>query len=237
MINFTLQKNLSKMSKCEQCIVREFSSLKALNKDELIKLAECKTSRLVKKGEVIFEEGENVNGIFCVKDGVCKLTKLSPNGKDHIVKLVTKGELLGQRSMISDEPVNLTAVALEDMQVCFVPKNEIMGFFDKNNQFSMNVMKTICGDLKESDSQMVNMAQKTVKERLAETLLYLQDTFGKNEDDTLKIQLTRDELASMIGTATESCIRLLSEFNKSGVIELSGKKIIIPNRSKLVQLS
>jgi len=224
------------MSKCEQCIVREFSSLKALNKDELIKLAECKTSRLVKKGEVIFEEGENVNGIFCVKDGVCKLTKLSPNGKDHIVKLVTKGELLGQRSMISDEPVNLTAVALEDMQVCFVPKNEIMGFFDKNNQFSMNVMKTICGDLKESDSQMVNMAQKTVKERLAETLLYLQDTFGKNEDDTLKIQLTRDELASMIGTATESCIRLLSDFNKSGLIEIKGKKIILKDIPKLKKM-
>lgn len=224
------------MSKCEQCIVREFSSLKALNKDELVKLAECKTSRLVKKGEVIFEEGENVNGIFCIKDGVCKLTKLSPNGKDHIVKLVTKGELLGQRSMISDEPVNLSAVALEDMQVCFVPKNEIMGFFDKNNQFSMNVMKTICGDLKESDSQMVNMAQKTVKERLAETLLYLQDTFGKNEDDTLKIQLSRDELASMIGTATESCIRLLSDFNKSGLIEIKGKKILLKDIPKLKKM-
>jgi CRP-like cAMP-binding protein len=224
------------MSKCEQCIVREFSSLKALNKDELVKLAECKTSRLVKKGEIIFEEGENVNGIFCIKDGVCKLTKLSPNGKDHIVKLVTKGELLGQRSMISDEPVNLSAVALEDMQVCFVPKNEIMGFFDKNNQFSMNVMKTICGDLKESDSQMVNMAQKTVKERLAETLLYLQDTFGKNEDNTLKIQLTRDELASMIGTATESCIRLLSDFNKLGLIEIKGKKITLKDVAKLKKM-
>jgi CRP-like cAMP-binding protein len=224
------------MSKCEQCIVREFSSLKALNKEELVKLAECKTSRLVKKGEVIFEEGENVNGIYCVKDGVCKLTKLSPNGKDHIVKLVAKGELLGQRSMISDEPVNLSAVALEDMQVCFVPKNEIMGFFDNNNQFSMNVMRTICGDLKEADSQMVNMAQKTVKERLAETLLYLQDTFGKNEDGTLKIQLTRDELASMIGTATESCIRLLSDFNKLELIELKGKKIILKDIPKLKKM-
>jgi CRP-like cAMP-binding protein len=224
------------MSKCEQCIVREFSSLKALNKEELVKLAECKTSRLVKKGEVIFEEGENVNGIFCVKDGVCKLTKLSPNGKDQIVKLVAKGELLGQRSMISEEPVNLTAVALEDMQVCFIPKSEIMGFFDKNNQFSMNVMRTICGDLKEADSQMVNMAQKTVKERLAETLLYLQDTFGKNEDDSLKIQLTRDELASMIGTATESCIRLLSDFNKLGLIELKGKKITLKNIAQLKKM-
>jgi CRP-like cAMP-binding protein len=227
----------SKMSKCEQCIVREFSSLKALNKDELVKLSDCKTSHIVKKGEVIFEEGDTINGIYCVKDGICKLTKLSPNGKDHIVKLIKKGELLGQRSMISDEPVNLTAVALEDMQVCFIPKSEVMGFFDKNNQFSMNVMKTICGDLKEADDQMVNMAQKTVKERLAETLIYLHDTFGKNEDNTLKVQLSRDELASMIGTATESCIRLLSDFNKSGLIELSGKKIILKDISKLKKIA
>jgi CRP-like cAMP-binding protein len=225
------------MSKCEQCIVREFSSLKALNKDELLKLSDCKTSITIKKGENIFEEGENVNGIFCIKDGVCKLTKLSPNGKDHIVKLVTKGELLGQRSMISDEPANLSAIALEDMQVCFIPKNDVMGFFDKNNQFSMNVMKTICGDLRISDEHMVNMAQKSVKERLAETLIYLHDTFGTNTDKTLKLQLSRDELASMIGTATESCIRLLSDFNKLGLIELVGKKIVLKDIQKLKKLA
>jgi CRP-like cAMP-binding protein len=225
------------MSKCEQCIVREFSSLKALTKDELLKLSECKTSHIIKKGEVIFEEGENVNGIYCIKDGVCKLTKLSANGKDHIVKLVTKGELLGQRSMISDEPVNLSAVALEDMQVCFIPKSEVMGYFDKNNQFSMNVMKSICGDLKEADDHMVNLAQKTVKERLAETLLYLNNTFGKNKDNSLKIQLSRDELASIIGTATESCIRLLSDFKKLGLIELTGKKIILKDINALKKLA
>jgi CRP-like cAMP-binding protein len=128
------------MSKCEQCIVREFSSLKALNKEELVKLSDCKTSHTIKKGDVIFEEGDTINGIYCIKDGVCKLTKLSPNGKDHIVKLIKKGELLGQRSMISDEPVNLSAIALEDMEVCFIPKSEVMGFFDKNNQFSMNMI-------------------------------------------------------------------------------------------------
>ncbi|MGZ9735887.1 Crp/Fnr family transcriptional regulator [Flavobacterium sp. GNP002] len=225
------------MSKCEQCIVREFSSLKALTKDELIKLSDCKTSHIIKKGEVIFEEGENVNGIYCIKDGVCKLTKLSANGKDHIVKLVTKGELLGQRSMISDEPVNLSAVALEDMQVCFIPKSEVMGYFDKNNQFSMNVMKSICGDLKEADDNMVNLAQKTVKERLAETLLYLNDTFGKNEDNSLKVQLSRDEIASIIGTATESCIRLLSDFKKLGLIELTGKKIVLKDINSLKKLA
>ena len=225
------------MSKCEQCIVREFSSLKALNKEELLHLSECKESYTIKKGDVIFEEGDTINGIYCIKDGVCKMSKLSANGKDHIVKLITKGELLGQRSIISDEPVNLSAVALEDMEVCFIPRAEVMGFFDKNNQFSMNVMKTICGDLKEADLHSVNMAQKTVKERLAETLLYLSDTFGKNEDDSLKVQLSREELASMIGTATESCIRLLSDFNKLGLIEKKKKKITLKEIGKLKKMA
>ena len=225
------------MSKCEQCIVREFSSLKALTKDELLHMAECKTSYTIKKGEPIFEEGESINGVFCVKDGVCKLSKLSANGKDQIVKLVKPGELLGQRSLISDEPANLSAVALEDMQVCFIPKTEIMGFFNQNNQFSMNVMKTICGDLKEADDHMVSMAQKSVKERLAETLIYLEENFGKTEDGCLKLQLSREELAGMIGTATESCIRLLSELNKAGLIELDGKRIKITDRNKLRRLA
>jgi CRP/FNR family transcriptional regulator, polysaccharide utilization system transcription regulator len=225
------------MGKCEQCIVRQFSALKALSKEELLRMADCKTSYTIKKGESIFEEGETTNGVFCVKDGVCKMTKLSANGKDQIVKLAKSGELLGQRSMISDEPANLSAVALEDMEVCFVPKSEIMQFFNQNNQFSMNMMKTICGDLKDADDHMVSMAQKSVKERLAETLLYLQDSFGTNDDGSLRIQLSREELAGMIGTATESCIRLLSEFNKNGWVDLTGKKITIKNKNQLKKIS
>ncbi len=225
------------MSKCEQCIVREFSSLKALSKDELLKMSDCKVTYTIKKGEAIFEEGEVTNGIYCISEGICKLSKLSANGKDQIVKLVKSGELLGQRSMISDEPANLSAIALEDMQVCFIPKSDVLGFFNENNQFSMAVMKTICGDLKEADDHMVSLAQKSVKERLAETLLYLEDNFGKNEDNTLKVQLSREELAGMIGTATESCIRLLSEFNKNKLIELVGKKIALVDRNKLKRMA
>lgn len=165
------------------------------------------------------------------------MTKLSANGKDQIVKLVTKGELLGQRSMISDEPVNLTAIALEDMQVCFIPKSDVMNLFNDNNKFSLNVMRSVCGDLKEADDHMVSLAQKNVKQRLAETLLYLETTFGTNSDGSLHIQLSREELAGMIGTATESCIRLLSEFNKLGFIALNGKKISITDKAKLKRIS
>ncbi|MDI9256719.1 Crp/Fnr family transcriptional regulator [Flavobacterium sedimenticola] len=225
------------MSKCEQCIVRQFSSLKALSKDELLKMAECKTSYTIKKGEPIFEEGEVTNGIYCVKDGVCKLSKLSSNGKDQIVKLVKPGELLGQRSMISEEPANLSAVAMEDMEVCFIPKSEVLQFFTQNNQFSMNVMRTICGDLKEADDHMVNLAQKNVKERLAGTLIYLEENFNTDTEGALRLQLSREELAGMIGTATESCIRLLSELKKEGLIDLIGKKIKIIDKNKLRRLA
>lgn len=224
-------------SKCEQCIVRELSSLKALNKEELLRMADCKTSYTVKKGDPLFEEGETLNGIYCVKDGVAKMSKLSANGKDQIVKLVKKGELLGQRSLISEEATNLSAVAIEDMQVCFIPKAEVLKFFNENNQFSLNMMKSVCGDLREADDHMVDMAQKTVKQRLAHTLLHLEKDFGTNEDGSLKIQLSREEIAGMIGTATESCIRLLSEFNKDGLIELNGKKIILVNKNMLQKMS
>ena len=224
------------MGKCEQCIVREFSAIKALNKDELLRIADCKTSYSIKKGETVFNEGDALNGIYCIKDGVCKLSKLSDNGKDQIVKLVKKGELLGQRSLISEESTNLSAIAIEDMQVCFIPKQEILQFFNENNQFSLNMMKSVCGDLKDADDNMVNLAQKTVKQRLAETLLKLESDFGIHEDGSLKIQLSREEIAGMIGTATESCIRLLSEFNKEGWITLQGKKITVTNKKELQRL-
>lgn len=224
------------MSKCEQCIVREFSALKALNKGELLRIADCKTSYVVKKGETIFDEGDSLNGIYCIKDGVCKLSKLSDNGKDQIVKLVKKGELLGQRSLISEESTNLSAVAIEDMEVCFIPKQEILHFFNENNQFSLNMMKAVCSDLKDADDSMVNLAQKTVKQRLAETLLKLEADFGTDDDGSLKLQLSREEIAGMIGTATESCIRLLSEFNKEGWITLQGKKITLSKKKELQKM-
>lgn len=225
------------MSNCEQCIVREFSALKTLTKDEVVSMSKCKTASTIKKGEALFVEGENVNGVFCIKEGVCKMTKLSANGKDQIVKLTQRGELLGQRSLISDEPANLSAIAVEDMEVCFIPKSEILGFFNNNNAFSMSVMKSVCGDLKEADDTLVNLAQKNVKERLAQTLIYLEDNFGVFEDKSLRLQLSREEIASIIGTATESCIRLLSEFKKAGLIELNGKKITILDKVKLKRIT
>ena len=215
------------MGKCEQCIIKQFNSLKSLNKEELIRISGCKTSRLVKKGEIIFEEGEIINGVYCVRNGICKLSKLSENGKDQIVKMVVKGQLLGQRSLITEEPSNLQAMALNDMEVCFIPKNEIISDLQSNSKFSFDVLKDMAQDLKEADNIIVNMAQKTVRQRLAETLVYIHDSFGINPDKTLSILLSREDFANIVGTATESAIRVLSQFKKEGLISTIGKQIKI----------
>ena len=224
------------MSKCDQCIIRQFNSLKALTKDELIRISGCKTSKIIKKGDIIFEEGETLNGVFCVKDGICKLSKLSANGKDQIVKLVVKGDLLGQRSLIGDESANLSAVALNDMEVCFIPKHEIMADLQNNSNFSMDVLQQMAHDLKESDNVIVNMAQKSVKQRLAESLLYIHNHFGNNEDGFLSVVLSREDYANIVGTATESAIRILSQLKKEGLISTSGKQIKIEDLEGLKRI-
>ena len=214
---FLLNFQILGMSKCEQCIIKQFNSLKALTKEELVRVSNCKTSRRIKKGEIIFEEGEAVNGIYCVKDGICKLSKLSENGKDQIVKMVVKGQLIGQRSLVTDENSNLKAIALNDMEVCFIPKSEIIADLQKNPSFSYNMLKDMAQDLKESDDIIVNMAQKSVRQRLAETLIYIHESFGVNPDKTLSVLLSREDFANIVGTATESAIRVLSQFKKEGL--------------------
>ena len=225
------------MGNCEQCIVRELSSLKALSKDELIHLANCKDSVTVKKGEVIFNEGDVMNGVYCIKEGTCKLVKMNSNGKDTIIKLITKGELLGQTSILTEEKSTLSAIAVDDMRVCFIPKNEILGFIDNNKSFSFEVTKNVCKNLNDATNFAVNHTHKTVKERLAISLLEILNSAGTDNEGYLNLQLTREEIASMVGTATESCIRLLAELKKENLIDLKGKKIKILKLNELRNLA
>lgn len=225
------------MSKCEQCIIRQFNSLKSLTKDELVRIAGCKTSKTIKKGEVLFEEGEHINGVFCIKDGVCKVSKMSDNGRDQIVNLVRKGDLLGERSLINDEASNLKAIAVNDMEICFIPKEEIVRDLENNPKFTMDILKNMASSLKNADNFIVDMAQKTVKQRLAATLLSLDSKFAKNKNGSLDILLSREDIANIIGTATESAIRLLSEFKKKKLIDLKGKEVFILDTQTLKDIS
>ncbi|MEE9364159.1 MAG: Crp/Fnr family transcriptional regulator [Cellulophaga sp.] len=225
------------MGRCESCIIRQFNSLRAMSKEELKKVSDTKITKFIKKGEAIFEEGEKLNGVYCVRSGISKLSKLSANGKDQIVKLATQGEVLGQRSVIATETANLSAVAVSDMEVCFIPKEQILNTLQKNPNFAVEVLRHMAHDLKEADDVIVNMSQKTVKQRIAEAFIYLKNNFGEDAEGFLNLTLPREDIANVVGTATESAIRIISEFKKKNLLKTSGKRIGIANEKGLQDLA
>lgn len=224
------------MGNCRQCIVKEISSLKSLSSQELKCISEHKGEVFFKKGDVIFKEGSILNGVYCVKKGKCKLTKLSPNGKEQIVKFIKDGDMLGYRSVLGDQPVSLSVSALEDVAACFIPKQNIFAALQQNKNFSKDLFKVVCHDLKKANITIASMAQKTARERLAETLIFLDETFGEDKDGCINVVLSRVELASAVGTATESVIRLLSEMKNDRLISLEGKQIKIMDRAALKRI-
>ena len=225
------------MSKCQHCIAKQFNSMNSLTKEELKHVSDCKKDKSYKKGDVIFNEGTILNGVYCVRSGFCKLTKLNANGNDQTVKLLGVGDIIGQRSIISSEKTNLSAIALNDIELCFVPKEEIINGLQNNRDFSLDVLQHLAYDLKEAEDDLVNMAQKSVKQRLSETLLYLHDHFGTDQDGFLSVMLSREDYANIVGTATESAIRILSQFKKDGYISTSGKHIEIVDYDGLKELN
>lgn len=231
-LNFEGQ-SLKGMSSCEHCIARQLNSMKSLTKDELREVSACKSMQSYKKGDIIFSENEMLNGVYCVRKGICKLTKLSANGKDQTVKLLGEGDLIGQRSIISEERTNLSAIALNDVKVCFVPKEQILNTIKSNQDFSFKVLQNLAQDLRGAEDDLINMAQKTVRQRLAEALIYVSKSFGVTKDGYLSVNLSREEYASIVGTATESTIRILSQFKKEGLISTQGKNIKIENLNNL----
>ena len=224
-------------NQCDQCIIRHFSSVTKFAEKKLIYSSYCEGIRSLKRGEVLFKEGQYINGVFCIRSGVCKVSKMSVNGRNQIIKLIREGDLIGERSLISEEPSNLQATALNDIEVCFIPKEEIINDLKNDHDFTMNILKRLAVSLKEADNLVVDMAQKTVKQRLAETLLYLDKNFGKSTYDPHDIHLSREDIASLVGTATESVIRWLSSFKRMGIIHLKGKEIYILKPNVLKHLA
>ena len=225
------------MSNCRQCIIKRFNALKTLTQEELEKFSDHKTTLLIKKGENLLTEGNAINGLYCIRDGKGKMTKLNTNGKEQIIKFIKGGDILGHRSILSEELVGLNAIALEDMHVCFIPKGDILDTIKENANFSLDLMRNISQQLNDANTSISQMAQKPVKDRLAETLLYLEEIFGVDNEACIDVTLTREEIANTIGTATESAIRLLSNLKKDGVIDLIGKKIKISNKNALKNIS
>ena len=204
-----------------------------LTDDELQDISFNKITETYKRGSIIYSEGNRMKGFYCVQSGIIKIYKTGFDGKEQIIRFAQHGDLIGYRSVVSNEPACTTTEVLEAAVLFHIPTNILLNLVKTNGNFAVALMKLTCKELGEANSYLTDIAQKTVKERLAEILLQLYSDFDEDAEGILKISLTREELSNIVGTATESIIRLLSEFKNNGLIELNGRKIKILDKPGL----
>jgi CRP-like cAMP-binding protein len=221
---------------CEHCQHRVPPIFWKAEPHNLAEIDAVKVCSLYRKGQVIFHEGAYPFGIYCINSGKIKLSHSGDDGRDQIIRLVKAGDVIGYKALLSGERYTATAIALEDAAVCFIPKDLFLNILQKDAGLSFEMMRILSSELRKAELKITHLAQKPVRERLAETLLFIRETYGLEEDgQTLNVRLSREEIANLVGTATESAIRLLSEFRKEGLIELQGKKIRLMNMEDIVK--
>jgi len=223
---------------CSQCQhkVEGNSLFCCLNLDEMEKIGDAKRNMYFKKGQTIFNEGNHPHGFYCIHQGKVKIHKLGEEGKDQIVRLANETNFIGYRSILSNDVYMASATALEDTHICYIPKEVIINLIKSNTTFSFSLLGLLSDDLKMAEKKIINMAQKQVRERMAEAILLLKEAYGFKEDGiSINSSLTRKELANIAGTTTETSIRILSEFQKDKLLELDGKQIRIINLDQLIR--
>jgi len=225
------------ISFCDKCAFDTNSVFRFLTRDEMDRLNFEKDYRHYKRGDILYHEGNRISGFYCINSGIIKVFKTGVDGKEQIIRFARKGEIIAYRSVLSNEPACTSAKVIEDCQVCFIPSELLIQFVKTNPSFSFEVVKLTCHELAEANSYITDIAQKTVRERVAEVLIQLVKDFGLDEQKYLRITLTREELANIVGTATESVIRLLSEFKSDMLIELNGRRIKILDLKGLEKIS
>ncbi|MFC2119295.1 Crp/Fnr family transcriptional regulator [Bacteroidota bacterium] len=223
---------------CIDCIDNKGSLFYQLKTKEKDLLQAGHSQRLVKKGEIIFREGEFPVGIMCLTKGKVKIFKSGIGGREQIVHLVRPIDLMGYRALFSDECFCASAVALEDSIVCEIYRDNIFSVVKHNPGLSLKIIKYFANELGLSNNRTITLTQKHIRGRLAESLLFLEETYGFEDDfATIQAYLSREDLANLSNMTTSNAIRTLSIFASENVISIDGRRIKILDKNKLERIS
>jgi CRP-like cAMP-binding protein len=200
-------------------------------------IAANKKNFKVKRGELIFNEGDEVKGVYFVYEGIVKVHKKWGPEKELIIRFASEGAIFGHRGLGGNNTYPVSATALEDGVICYIDIDFFESTLKVNTDFTYNLMMFFASELQESERKMRNLAHMSVKGRIAQVLISLQDQFGAKADNSINIELSRQDLASYAGATYETVFRVLNELLKENIIKTSGKKIIINSPSKLLELT
>jgi len=188
----------------------------------------------VKKGELIFKEGEPVKGIYFVYDGKFKIHKRWGNDKELIVRIADKGTIAGHRGLGKNNIYPVSGTAIETAKVCYIDLDFFQTTLKVNNEFTYELMMFFANELQESEKKMRNLAHMPVKGRIAQALLTLKEKFGLTTEGYINITLSRQDFASYTGTTYETVFRILNELIENKIISISNKNILLINPEKLI---
>ncbi|MCU4173685.1 Crp/Fnr family transcriptional regulator [Carboxylicivirga sp. N1Y90] len=216
--------------------LKKLEIFRHLSESETALLLENLHYKELRKGNILYREGCYLNKVILLFDGVVKQKKCGSKGKELIIRFAKGGEILGFRSFLTEELACATAEVMEDVKVAYIEGSCLTQLMKSNSNFSMIMMKHVCGELSATQTFILNVAQKTVRERVAEGLVQLKEVFDVDDDCNLKIPLSRRDLANVVGTVPESVIRMLADFKKENLIEVNGRRIRLMNIQKLTRI-
>jgi CRP/FNR family transcriptional regulator, polysaccharide utilization system transcription regulator len=191
-----------------------------------------------KKNDYIFREGDLPIGMQYLKEGKIKLIKEGIGGREQIIRMITEDGLIGYRSLIAGEAHNGTAVAIDDSEVITIPPDILYNILLRNYRFSLALLKDLAIELGLSNYRTVSLTQKHIRGRLAESLILLKEKYGFEHDNkTLRVYLSREDLANLSNMTSSNAIRTLSTFAGEKVIAMDGRKIKILDLAQLEKIS
>ena len=203
------------------------------NFEDLKNSIESRDVRNYKKKDNIYTEGNHPKGIYFVVKGKVKTYKTNELGKEFITGLYKEGDFFGYLALLEETEYSDSASSLEDCEVCIVPKDEFYSLVYKNAEVSRKFIKLLSNNLHEKEEQLLKIAYNSVRKRVAEALVTLYNRYKKDGEAKFSITISREDLANLAGTATETTIRTLSDFKEEGSVEIQGGTISISDLPKL----
>jgi CRP-like cAMP-binding protein len=231
--------SLSGIFPIEKWDFKSESILAALSPEDFELLTANQTEQVYKKGEIIFREGAYPSGIYFLTSGKAKKYKIDGEGREQIIYVANSGELIGYHAILSEDRYPDSAAALEESTINFIPKEDFLMVLQRSDTLSKRLLKTLSHEFAVLINGLTLFGQRSVRERLALQLVVLREKYKIDFQPGMPviINMSRDDLASLAGTVRENVVRILTEFKQEEILRTEGRKIIILNVNKLVEIA
>ncbi len=214
----------------------DFLIKSSLDKDPLQTMVEGRNINKYKKRQIVYLEGNHPNRLFYVLKGKVKTYKVNEEGKELVTDLYSPGDFLGHIALLEGTTYKDTAETIDETELALIPKSDFEDLLNKNQEVSKKFIELLAKNISEKEYQLLRIAYNSLRRKVADALLLLQKKYPQKKDGNFVIDISRENLANIAGTATESLIRTLSDFRNEKIIDIKNGNIEILNREKLEKL-